>query len=234
MNKSELEAIEKIAIALNAVDQNKLYIIAAVVLVIITSYSVRWYLAYAAKSRSEAALKLLSDTILRHETSSEMKISRVIDILEEISDRQRNIISKSDSIRIVLNKFNDVIKDEVIDIFEWSLVNNNYDTRSDFVRKKIKSAIAGVVGLGRQSLSEFSLSIDLEQFFITYVNPKDKNVHYKLVDQLWEEVEPIYHRDHYEGKRVEDQQVEEMQIAVSNIITAELTKMQMEINNLYR
>lgn len=244
MDEKDIHALSKLAEALNAIDQHKLYIIAGVIVIIIVGYFLRYYLDYISKNKSyKHNEKLLGnitcvlDSLKEHENASNSRMDRLVSVMEEIRDRQKNVISKSDSVRIVLNKFNDVIKKEIIVALEWSIKNNNYVARKEFVRKKIKTAIAEIIMLARRSLSEFKLSIDLDQFFITYTNERDGNIHYKLVDQIWDEIESIYHKDRYQANEqgsVLNQQLEEMEIAVNNIITAELTKIQMEINNLYR
>jgi len=239
--EKEMQAIESLAKTLNEFDQNKLWIIAIVAIVLIISYLIKYYLSWKSRQHAEnclnkisSAVTGLSATLTEHEASSGTRMERLIPIMEEIRDRQKNVISKTDSVRIILNKFNDVIKREVIAIFEWSIINNDYDNRAEFVRKKVKTAVAEVIILAKKSLAEFKLSLDLEQFFITYKDKKSGNIHFKLVDQLWDEVEQIYHKEKYSGDGVAEQQLEEMQIAINNVVTAELTKIQMEINNLYR
>lgn len=236
-----MKAMESLAKTLSDIDQNKLWIVAIVVIIAIISYSLKWYFGWKGKQHVESSLTKMSDFVTAmakmltdHESSSGQRTAKLITVLEEIRDRQRNVIGKSDSIRIILNKFNDVIKREIINIFEWSIINNDYKGRADFVRKKVKTALADNISIAQKSLNEFNLSLDLDQFFITYVDERTRNIHFKLVDQLWDEVEPIYHKEHYRGSKITEQQLEEMQIAVNNVITAELTKIQMEINNLYR
>lgn len=241
MEKESLKSLENLAKIISEIDQNKLWIILIAIIVLGCGYLIRYYLVWRKERSIENSLEKISkstlrvnDSVTNHENSSGMRMEKLVSIMEEIRDRQKNVISKSDSIRIILNKFNDVVKREVISIFEWSIINNNYETRKEFVRKKIKTALAEVIILAKKSLSEFNLSVELDKFFITYVNEKDSNVHFKLVDLLWDDVEPIYHKEKYGGDNIEEQQLEEMQIAVNNVITAELTKIQMEINNLYR
>lgn len=241
MAEKEVEALESLARTLNEFDQNKLWVIAIVIIALVVSYSLRWYFNWKSKQFAERNISQLSNSLMnvseimtQHESASHNRMTKLTTIMEEIRDRQKNVIGKSDSIRIVLNKFNDVVKREIIGIFEWSIINNDYEGRKDFVRKKVKTAIAESITMAQKSLSEFNLSVELEQFFITYKNKKDGNIHLKMVDLLWEDVEPIYHKSKYAGNNIEEQQLEEMQIAVNNVITAELTKIQMEINNLYR
>jgi len=239
MADNELEAIESLAKILSEIDQNKLWIIAIVIIVIIVSHSLKWYFAWKSKQRIEQNLSMLSkslsclsDHLGKHEFNSEQRTSGLDKIMAEIRDRQRNVIGHNDSIKIIINKFNDVIENEVIKIFEWSIINNDYESRKDFVRKKIKTKIAEQISLAKESLGQFNLSVDLGKFFITYKDEKSNNIHFKIVDQIWDNVEKVYHKENYSGNVVE-QQLEEMQVEINNVITTELMKIQVDINNLY-
>lgn len=245
MGKDELQATRDLVSTINSLDQNKFYIIAVLAVIVGIGYLIKWYVTQKSQQKTDNLLTSLTNSITsfsrvldKHESASGVRMERLTTVMEEIRDRQKNIIGKTDSIRIIINKFNDVVKREIIGIFEWSLINNDYKARKPFVKRKIKTALADHIMMAKKSLSEFNLSVDLEQFFITYKNQEDQNVHLKLVDLLWDEVEPIYERVNPSGEEEHkifvDQQLEEMQIAVNNVITAELTKIQLEVNNLYR
>jgi len=235
----DIKAIESLVQTLNGMDQNKFWIVAIIIIIAITIYTLKWYLDRTNRQRLanlSSSMSKISEALVKHESDSGARTDRLVNVLEEIRDRQRNVISKSDSIRIILNEF-DTIKREAIQIFEWSIINNDYKKRKDFVRVKVKMALAKTVGLAKQSLSEFNLSLDLNQFFITYKHKKTKNIHFKIVDQLWDEIEAMYHKENYSGDDINDieqQQLEEMNVNVINLISAELAKIQSEINNLYR
>lgn len=245
MDKDAVESVTKIVSVVNTLDQNKFYILVILGVLLGAGYFVRWYVSYKSQQKTDSLITGLTDSISnfsdilhRHETSSGGRMTELIGIMGEIRDRQKNVIGKTDSVRIIINKFNDVVKREILTIFEWSIINNDYKSRKQFVKRKVKSAIADSINMARRSLSEFNLSVDLEQFFITYKNAADQNVHLKIVDQLWDEVALIYEREKPTEEaahtKMVSQQIEEMQIAVNNVITAELTKIQLEINNLYR
>jgi len=239
----ELETMTSFIQLLNSMDQNKLWIVAMVALIITASYTFKWYCDWKSRQHIDGCLSKLSDimskmssALSKHESTSNGRSKKLTLVLEEIRDRQRNVINKSDSIKIILNEF-EMAKKEIISLAEWSIVNNDYEHRKEFVRKKVKTALAEVITLSHKSLAEYSLSVDLEQFFITYIDKKDKEnhrVHFKMVDQFWDGIESIYHKENYSGSDIENQQLEEMQIAIANIINAELLKIQLEINNLYR
>ena len=93
--------------------------------------------------------------------------------------------------------------------------------------------IAEVFTLTKKSLNEFNLSVDLDKFFPTY--KKDNNIHYKLVDDIWDSVEPVYNVNRYDDKSpVKDQQIEEMTIGVNNVIVSFCASIQSNINDIYR
>ena len=243
----DANSIARIADAINALDNAKFYILAGLSFIIIINYILKWYFTHRKESRLEARLdetirdikmvnsnfnKVKSDT---RKTVRDLSVTleRMTMVLEELRDRQRGVMSQSDSLRLICNYFNDVVKDEIQQIFRWSLLNNHYESRKDFIRKKIKTKMAEVFTLAKKSLNEFHLSVDLDKFFPTYKS--DNAIYYRLVDDLWDTIEPVYDSSRYKNDMpIKDQQIEEMMIGVNNVIVSFCASIQTNINDIYR
>lgn len=231
--------MDKIIDAIVAIDENKLYIVAFVVIILIISYTLRWYFNFKDKRYMIKNLKQLSTSIDNLSGFVSVRTDKLTSVLEEIRNMQRNVISKSDSIKIIDDKFNNVVKKDVIETLEWSITNNHYESRYKFIKRKVKTALADIMISAKKSISEFKLSdsIDVDKFFATYINEKDKNIHLKIVDLIWDAVEETYHKDNYIGNNTDEilkQQIEEMKTNVSNIINTELIRVITEINDIYK
>ena len=115
---------------------------------------------------------------------------------------------------------------EIIQIFEFSLIHNHYESRKKFVRTKVKTALAEAITITKNSLSEFKLSIRLDPFFKTY-EAENNMIHYNLVDDLWDSIAPIYE---YKDK---ENQLEDCSTEITNLINTLVNTEIQKIHDIY-
>ncbi|MCK5604231.1 hypothetical protein KAR91_20250 [Candidatus Pacearchaeota archaeon] len=231
----EPDKLESLVRLLAQIDQNKLTIIAIVVIVVLLSNLAKWYFNWRNRQQTEKSLKRLGDSIdkmvicqIEHKIRSNEQTERMVTILCEIRDQTKGAIGKQDSIAIIEQKF-DYVKMEIAQIFEWSITHNHYEERSSFIKRKIKTVVAECLNLTRKSLEQFDLSVDAKQFFSCYVAQETGNIHLILVDNLWDAVEPIYKKNKIDV----DEQLEEMRIIVSNVMSSHVEKIKLKLTKLY-
>jgi len=141
---------------------------------------------------------------------------RSADHLRDLVLRSTGTMDRETSIRLIDKFFGDLARD-VVSIFTYSLENNGYAERPDFIRDRVKTQIAQSIDSQRTALSYFKLGVDLTPFFA--VRKRDNKERFVLADDLWDSVEALYRSDATLALRVE-----EMRLVTQNLIRDYLTR----------
>jgi hypothetical protein len=129
----------------------------------------------------------------------------------ELILRSSGAMDKETSIHLLEKFFADLTRDAIA-IFTYSIENNGYDERPDFIRDRVKTQLAQSIENTRAAVSMFKLSVPLKPFFSTAPN-EQKLDRFILCDQLWVAVEPLY-----TNKAETKERVEEARLLVHNKI----------------
>ena len=151
-------------------------------------------------------------------------MSGVRRMMADLISRNSGAMNKDNSLRLIEQAFPNVIQD-IVTIFANSLEANDYATRKDFVRTRVKTLIGQALDNLRSSLSYFQMSIDVDLFFST--DPKETSlVRYVLANQLWDLVEPLYTQ-----QRDVKERLEEVRLMVPNTIEDYLNAVKTKIES---
>jgi len=226
-----MQQLSDILNQLSTIGTFRLIVIVLIIIIVAATFVYKWYIS-TKPSEISKRIEELSLKIDDHDEWVEKHISHMqtemISILRDIRDRQVGAINKQDSLRIIIDKFNNMTE-EIKTVFEWSITKNDYNSRKSFIKKKIKTELARVISVSENSLTDFKLTVDLTHFFKRYLDEKDNTTKYTIVDDLWDGINQLYVSDESLTNRLE-----EMRINVSNIVTIHLTKAQAGVNELYK
>jgi hypothetical protein len=149
---------------------------------------------------------------------------RVDSTMQELILRHSGAIDKEASLHLIDKFFSDLARD-VVSIFTYSLENNGYEERPDFIRDRVKTSLAQSLESTRNAMSFFKFSVSLSPFFAAVKT--DRAVErFVLCDILWDAVEPFYKSKHPLSERVE-----EMRLVVHNKMRDYLTQAKHEAVN---
>lgn len=156
----------------------------------------------------------------------EMKVhqDKSADHLRELVQRSTGTMDRETSLRLIDKFFGDLSRD-VVSIFTYSLENNGYAERPDFIRDRVKTQIAQSIESQRTALSYFKMGIELAPFFA--VRKRENKERFVLADDLWEAVEYLYKSEASLVLRVE-----EMRLVTQNHIRDYLTRAKHSAANL--
>jgi uncharacterized protein YoxC len=159
-------------------------------------------------------------------------VSELHSAIRDVANRQHGGINRGDSIRIVEHAINETLQREVVDIFSYSLRKNDYANRADFIKQRVKTLIGQVIVRIAANLREYRhLSINPACYLAYYRDESTRGVRFKIVDRLWDGVEPLYRAPHPpEG---DDPRLDEMRITVANIVADVLTAGRNAAENIY-
>lgn len=236
MDPKQIEALSRLAETLHTFDSYKFYIISILVAFIIVSYILKLYFENKKKEKVENMVKTL---ISEHDARSGDRDNRLIECMQalvsltkEMRDRQADIINKTDSLRIIRDKIKNMLEAEIMTAVGWSIDHNHYEDDPAFVRKQIKSDIAKHVDRTKKSIKEFNLAIDIDKYFDSYIDKTDNNnMHYAIVDKIWDLVEPCYHHNNYRDLTA---QVKDMEMNVTNFMNTFINSIEIDSQNLYK
>ncbi len=147
--------------------------------------------------------------------------------VRDLRDRQMGVIGRVDSIRICEDKFDHFIRREVEREFEFSLRQNDWANRSNFIRDRVRTKLADIIRTAQRALADYKLGIDTDPYFVQRTT--EKGTRFRLVDDLWEQVEPLY----VHSASV-DNRIEEMRVRITNVIGDAVHQAEAEVNDLYR
>jgi len=145
------------------------------------------------------------------------QVDKLIEVLEEIRDGQKNIISKTQSLKIVRSKL-DNLNSEFISVLAWSLSHNHYLERPEFIQDRIKKDLNYHISICKNALkNDFNLSIDVGLFFPNY-----------FAGDIWNIVEPYYLKDD------KPKAIEEMALEINIYFQNAYNEAIESINNIYK
>ncbi len=186
----------------------------------------KYYLEWKDKKAADARADALNTAVekLAKATEESNKVLSTLhfqqdrsgDYLHQLVLRSSGTMDKETSLRLIDKFFGDLSRD-VISIFTYSLENNGYAERPDFIRDRVKTQIAQSIESQRTALSFFKLGIELDSFF--EMRKRDGKERFVLADDLWAVVEPLY-----SSKQPLPARVEEMRLSTQNMIRDFLTK----------
>ena len=162
------------------------------------------------------ALNRLSDTMQAHSDTEEANVKRIellannihqtVNSVKEmanyIADIATGSISYDEGLKVVEATFNKSVVYEVSNIISHSLVENDYVGRQEYVERKVKTAIGEVLASSREYLRGLSLPFGVGTFFVLVED--HRATRYKLCDQLWFAVEPLYRASIEKVKKLEE------------------------------
>ena len=142
-------------------------------------------------------------------------MSKVETAVRHLADKSAGVINRSDSIRMIRDRFvQNVFRDFCL-IIETSLRENNFLANPESITRKVKTALGNVLLEARRYLGGYKLAVDPDPFFVAR---PDLNVErFVLCDTVWFHVEPICRRPHHDANLLREA-IEEAFVIIENDI----------------
>lgn len=142
-------------------------------------------------------------------------LHKVETAMQTMITKQAGTLPRDDSIRMIRDRFIQNVYREFRSVLEWSMRENDYTGRPEYIKRKVKTALGDVLIEARQYLCSFNLSVDARRFFKTLPDPGGER--FVLCDLVWKEVEPIFRQSHKNEIQLK-QKIEEASLAVENVV----------------
>lgn len=138
-------------------------------------------------------------------------LGRTKDITEEVLTLTCGTIGLDDSLSIVKTFFLNVAYYRIEKIIHKSLIENDYESRSEWVMDHVKSEIGDILSECRSNLNEIGLSVPVAKFF--KIDSGQAKERFILCNIIWNELEEFY-----TSPRTYEQKMEESSLKLKNII----------------
>jgi hypothetical protein len=183
------------------------------------------------------SLSKLADAMNDHNRESTSKLAQVSDSVNKVTSETEKLTEKVDAISrktkgvmsvdntlTIIETYYSHVVNCAQRIVEQSLRENDYETRADYISRKIRTRIAEHITFARDQLHAINtLAVDPERFFITYVNSEDASFgeRFQLCDLLWSAIEVCYTPRGTDGnqatiRRDLEDRIEEAKLLIEN------------------
>lgn len=130
-------------------------------------------------------------------------LDKVEQAVKSVLDKADGLMTIEDSLRVVEVYFS-AINTEAARIVARSMEENDFDSRKEYVARKVRTAVSEVIEDARANLAEFNLAFDPRMFFRSYDSTVDGAERFVLCDQVWATVMPLYNHDAPLNQRLEE------------------------------
>lgn len=180
-------------------------------------------IASATREQTDRFERTQSDTMTKVSDS----FTALKDVMQEVLDRQRGFINSRDSLRIVEQTFEQIVKLEFMRICEVSIKTNDYASRSAFVHDRVTVAMTGVIDSVLKSLRSYDMVLDVNFFFPIVTStgivfpgkPGSENGEFMLVQEAWEALRKLHEAKIGHSAEAKALAVEQMNLTLTRLLS---------------
>lgn len=162
-------------------------------------------------NRELTILKSSSQIESQHLVSVATKINEIERHIEGLIASTSGIMNEGDSAYLIKTYFYKVVMTECDKVIKASLKENDYDTRPEFVSKKVRTRVGNILSEARATLHGLPVSINFSSLF--KIDDMSTSERFLLVDIMWSGIKELFSSD-----MSLDDKYEEATLRVSNII----------------